>query len=595
MGITKHNGHDPSAHVILGINSAYHESAAAIAIDGRVVAAVEEERFTGRKHGKALRVDNAHQLPWAAIDYCFSEAGIDWREVDAVAYSFDPVLRQRQACIGYDGRPDLFGHPLGEARFQHSLACVPRILREHTEARLHFVSHHDCHAWYALGSSPFEHAAVLVMDGIGEGATVSLGRGDRRRLQFSQQTLFPHSVGLAWEKVARFLGLTEYDACKVMALAGLDNGHGDTLIGQMRWNEEGLMTNQDIFELEHPDHYEGLEDWFGCGREDAEQDTMTRVRIAAALQRATEETLLAIADDLHQQTNEQTLVYAGGVALNCRANAELAAKGPFAQIHIGPAAHDAGTAAGAAWHVYTHTTGLPVPRHTTAQVAGGGPSPGTPGAAAAKNWQRQRTQDSLTTVARLLIGGQSIGWLDGRCEFGPRALGRRSLLASPQQRNPVERINQLKGRHWFEPLALAVPLEYADALFEIPDAGRRLTPYMLMTVRPHRAWRERLAHLLHNDGTVRLQTVDRADHPRFHALLMEIDRLTDIPLLINTSFNPRGRPMPATIEQALPLADALGIRHIVVDGECWSNVGQVAETYTATTVPSQRPECISMV
>jgi carbamoyltransferase len=579
------------ARVILGINSAYHESAAAITIDGYVVAAVEEERFSGCKHGKPLRVDSAHYLPVAAIDYCLKEAGVTWQDLDAVAYSLDPALRKRQACIGTEGRYDDFGHPLGERMFQRSLARIPRILRGYTDARLHFVPHHGCHAWYALGTSSFEQAAILVMDGIGEGASISLGRGNRRQLQIQRQSLFPHSVGLAWEKVACFLGLTEYDACKVMALAGLHSAphSDDTLAVQMQWCEEGLVVNPQIFDLEHPKDYSGLEQWFGCSRKEAAQDTAIRTRIAAALQRATEDILLAIANDLHKQTGEQALVYAGGVALNCRANADLAARGPFSQIHIGPAAHDAGTAIGAAWHVYTGITKLPVPDQASVEVAGCGPIPGIPSLGRAKSWQRQRTS-GLSTVSRWLVEDGPIGWLDGRCEFGPRALGRRSLLASPLQRNIVERVNQLKGRLWFEPLALAVPLECAEDLFNIPIAGRGLTPYMLITVRPRPAWRGRLAHLLHADGTVRLQTVNRADHPRFHALILEIERLTAVPLLINTSFNPRGRPMPATTEQALLLADTLSIRHIVVDGECWSKAEQDIAVPTTTATPNQQPE-----
>lgn len=592
MVMTKHLCNQ-RARVILGVNSAYHESAAAIAIEGCVVAAVEEERFSGYKHGKSLRVDNAHHLPIAAIDYCLKEAGVTWQDLDAVAYSLDPALRQRQACIGSDGRYDDFGHPLGESMFQRSLARVPRMLRSHTDARLHFVPHHVCHAWYALGTSSFERAAVLVMDGIGEGVSISLGQGDRWQLQIKRQSLFPHSVGLVWEKVARFLGLTEYDACKVMALAGLDSAQrSDSLADQLQWGEEGLVVNQQIFDLEHPDDYAGLEHWFGCKRQEAAHDTAIRTNIAAVLQHATEEILLAITNDLHKQTGEQALAYAGGVALNCRANAELAARGQFAQIHIGPAAHDAGTAAGAAWHVYTNITGLPVPYHASAEVVGSGPIAGSPFLGHSKGWKRKYKNDSLTTVARWLVEGEAIAWLDGRCEFGPRALGRRSMLASPLRLDVVERVNQLKRRHWFEPLALAIPLERAEELFDIPVAGRELTQYMLITVRPRPSWRRRLEHLLHADGTVRLQTVSREDHPRFHTLLLEVERLTDVPLLINTSFNPRGWPMPATIEQALPLADELGIRHIVVDGECWSRAGEATRMRSITAVSDRRPELV---
>ena len=207
--------------LVLGINNAYHESSAALIIDGRVVASVEEERFSGRKHGKMVRVDNAHHLPMKAIDYCLREAGATWRDLNAVAYSLDPTLRQSQACLGMEGPADDFGHPVGEAMFQRSLAQVPRLVRDLTNATFHFVPHHVSHAWYALGTSTFERAAILVMDGIGEGASISFGRGNREQVLIDRQYMFPRSIGLAWEKVARFLGLSEYDACKVMALAGL--------------------------------------------------------------------------------------------------------------------------------------------------------------------------------------------------------------------------------------------------------------------------------------------------------------------------------------------------------------------------------------
>lgn len=559
------------ARLVLGINNAYHESAAAIIVDGRIVASVEEERFSGRKHGKALRVDNAHHLPMKAIDYCLREAGATWRDLDAVAYSLDPALRQRQACVGLEGPTDDFGHPVGEAIFQRSLARVPGLVRNRTNATFHFVPHHSSHAWYALGTSSFERAAVLVMDGIGEGASVSLGRGTRGQILIDRQYLFPRSIGLAWEKVARFLGFSEYDACKVMALAGLDPSlRDDTFNTHIRWGDTGLEVCQEVFDLEHPENFSGLERLLGCQRSDAARDTSIRTNIAAALQQATEQVLLNIARELHAQTGEDALAYAGGVALNCRANAELAKRGPFAQLHIGPAAHDAGTALGAAWNVYSALTGRAIPYSPSKAVVGTGPSPRAGHAFGMDDWKPKAGTNFLGTVTRWLADGAAVGWVDGRCEFGPRALGRRSLLASPLLHDAVERINRLKGRYWFEPLALTVTIERADEIFVIPPSGHGLTPYMLMTVRPHPAWQGRLAHLLHGDGTVRLQTVAREDHPRFHALLRKAEEESGIPLLINTSFNPRGRPVPATMEQVMPLACELGIHHLAIDGVCWT-------------------------
>jgi carbamoyltransferase len=563
-----------TARVILGINSAYHESSAALLVDGQVLAAAEEERFTGRKHGKAVRVDNADQLPVEAINWCLRDAGISWSQVDAIGYSLDPRLRRVQACMGSEPPHAEFGRPLGEALFQHRIARVPRLLRSVTQARLHFIPHHLCHAWYAMGSSPFERAAILVIDGIGEGASISLGRGDRKWIAFAAQTLFPHSLGLAWEKIACFLKLTEYDACKVMALAGLiPRQHISDLEQVLGWGPNGLEVDEAVFDLEHPRDFAGLERHLGCRSEQVASDPLLRARIAAAMQQATEARLLDIAADLQARCGEADLAYAGGVALNCRANADLASRGPFQRIHIGPAAHDAGTALGAAWYLHTRLTGQPVPEQNTDLIAASGPWPETTEALAPEGWHPVEGDDALESAASWLASGEALAWLDGRCEFGPRALGRRSLLASAHPHDAAHRVNTLKGRHEYEPLALSVPEERADDLFDIPPAGRGLAALMLVTVRVRSGWRERLSHLVHSDGTVRLQIVSRLQQPRFHSLLHAMERLTGLPLVVNTSLNPRGRPMPAGAEQAWPTVEALGLRRAFVSGQCWSAPG----------------------
>jgi len=563
-----------TTRVILGINSAYHESSAALVVDGRLVAAAEEERFTGRKHGKAVRVDNADQLPVEAMSWCLRHAGISWSQVDAIGYSLDPRLRRVQACIGSEPPHVEFGRPAGEAVFQRGILRVRWLLRSVTQARLHFVPHHLCHSWYALGSSPFERAAILVIDGIGEGASISLGRGSRRRISFAAQTLFPHSLGLAWEKIACFLGLTEYDACKVMALAGLmPRQHLGNLEHVLGWGPHGLEVDEAVFDLEHPQDYSGLERHFGCHRAEIVNDPTLRLRIAAAMQHVTETCLLDIATDLQARCGEANLAYAGGVALNCRANAELASRGPFQRIHIGPAAHDAGTSLGAAWYLHTRLTGQPLPAQETDLIAASGPWTEATEALAPAGWHPVEGDDALETAASWLASGEALAWLDGRCEFGPRALGRRSLLASARYHDVVHRINTLKGRHEYEPLALSVPEERADELFDIPSAGRALAAYMLVTVRARFGWRERLSHLVHADGTVRLQVVNPLQPSRFHRLLHAMERHTGLPLLVNTSLNPRGLPIPAGVEQAWPIVEALGLRRAFVSGHCWSAPG----------------------
>ncbi|MEW6218927.1 MAG: carbamoyltransferase C-terminal domain-containing protein [Thermodesulfobacteriota bacterium] len=562
-------------HLILGINGAYHETSAALIADGAVLAAVEEERLTGRKHGKPVRVNNADELPWRAMEACLRTAGVRWSELSAVAFSLDPVLRRKHVRLGTEGPPDSFGHPEGERTFQRGLQNVPGLLRRCTAAPFFFVPHHEAHAWYALGTSPFEEAAILVLDGIGEGATLSLGSATRRGLQLDLQEYFPYSVGLAWEKVARYLGYSEYDACKVMALAGLVSSEGRSrLRGRLSFAGERLHVAEDIFRLEDPDDFAGLEELFQLKRGSPELHHLAKsAEIAAALQQATESLLLDIAQELRRRMSQPHLAYGGGVALNCRANGALACSGIFEQIHVGPACHDAGTALGAAWHVHVHQFGGVVPHIPEDLVL----APGTPvrggGPGAVPDegsWRHAPGADPVDAAVRLLLRGELVGWLWGRCELGPRALGHRSLLASSLPADAVARLNAQKGRYGFEPAACSVREEDAEQLFEIPKAARLLCRHMLATVRPRSAWAQRLAHLLHSDGTVRLQTVGRQENPLFHRLLGAFFTATGLPMLLNTSFNPRGRPMPAGQAEALALVEQLGLASIVVDGELWT-------------------------
>jgi carbamoyltransferase len=559
--------------MILGINSAYHESAAAlIDREGRIVAAAEEERFSGRKHGKAPRPDHAHHLPLDAIAYCLREAGVTWRDLAAVAYSFHPELRLGLAYAGVQGDPGMFGYRVNEAVFQESLARVPRLIARETAAPFFFVPHHAAHAWYAVGTSPLERASVLVADGIGERTTLSIGRATRGELELEEVARFPDSVGLLWEKVSRFMGLTTYDAGKVMALAGaLGDLKPIPLRHLLAFRGDRLWVDQDVLHVEYQHDFSGLHDLVGSRRERPLAAPEHR-RLAAGLQDATEQVLVAAAARLVERYREQGLVFGGGVALNCRANGVLAASGVVDHLHAGPASHDAGTALGAAWHVHTVYTGLPVPHQDPALIMFSGPALEEDGAALHRaGWQEGPSDDSLDGIVDALLQGAPVGWLDGRLEFGPRALGARSILASPAHQDVVARVNQLKGRHPFEPLAVVVPEEDAAAVFAIPPPARGLATLMLTTVSPTAAWRGALAHVLHQDGSARAQVVRPALTPRLHALVRRFAARSGLPLLINTSYNPRGEPMPATLAQALPMAERLGLSHLAINGRLWTH------------------------
>ena len=540
---------------ILGINSAYHESSAALIADGHIVSAVEEERLSGVKHGKPVRVDNADALPWQAIETCLAQAGITWRDLDGVAYSLDPALRRQHACLGEEGTPWRFGHPVGEACFQNSLRRVVDQLPLGSHTRFFYVPHHEAHAWYALGTSAFAEAAILVIDGIGEGATVSLGYGDRRGIHLERQTLFPDSLGLAWEKVACYLDMSEYDASKVMALAGLveSPGAGEVDLEDVLIVREGqLHVDQRVFDLEHPEDYRGLERRLGRSG-----DLGKASKIAAALQAVTERCLLSLGRWLKMRYGLKDLAYGGGVALNCRANETLARSGLFDHIHAGPASHDAGTALGAAWWAYLRLYGKAVPQQNPGKILFSGPDLLT------GVLTEEMHQICVQTAADRLISGALVPWAAGLCEFGPRALGGRSLLAPPWRRDVVDLVNTTKGRREFEPLALSVTAERADELFDIPSAGRSLAHAMLVTVRPRGLWRHRLAHLVHGDGSVRLQVVAREWHPLFHDLLKKLDQHCGWPLVVNTSLNPRGQPMAARLADVQRRVATLGLDSLV--------------------------------
>ncbi|HET7767901.1 MAG TPA: carbamoyltransferase C-terminal domain-containing protein [Chloroflexota bacterium] len=562
--------------MILGLNCAYHESAAAL-IDGegRIVAAAEEERFTGRKHGKPVRSDNAHHLPAHAIRFCLRAGGVTWRDLRAVAYSLHPELRRAAPFTGPDTDPGAFGHHAAEAAFLESLNRVPRLIAQETSAPFFFVPHHAAHAWYAMATSPYERAAVFVADGIGECASVSAGIATRYLLQLEQVAAVPDSIGMAWEKVSRYVGLTEYDACKVMALAGTATDvrplSPDRLFS---FRDGGLWVDQKNLILDFPNDYSGLDALLGSRRDPHRPKPVTapeHKRLAAGLQRATERFLVAAAAQLVERCGERTLVYGGGVALNCRANHVLAASGVVDHLHVGPATHDAGTALGAAWHAYTLTSRRPIPVQDPSLILFSGPDVAGDAAALHRaGWQKHPgIQDDLHTLVEALLQGHPIGWLDGRGEFGPRALGARSILASPLIPGAVTRVNQLKGRHEFEPLALSVPEEDAPSLFVVPEPARDLSQLMLTTSYPTPGARPKLQHVLHRDGTTRLQIVKPSLTPRLHALLRAFGERSELPLLVNTSFNPRGDPMPATLTQALPMVDRLGLSYLAINGRLW--------------------------
>lgn len=549
----------------LGINAAFHDSAACIVKDGKLLAAVEDERFTHIKHGKRPIPFSAYELPFHAIDYCLKMAGIHLEEVDHVAYSFDPFIlleeaQEKESQISLPLRPsyesaDSKWLSPWDPLFLSAIVNAPGQLADgyphHLQERFkgaaflpeqwHFVEHHLCHAASAFLPSPFASAAVLTMDGRGEKATTTFSMGAGNQLERISQVNMPHSLGLLYEEVTSYLGfLHSSDEYKVMALASY---------GHPRY----VQTFRDMIHMMDNGQYLIDQDWlitaFGPPRLRGGAFTAYHFDIAHSLQAVLQEKVLQLSSWLQQQTGAENLCFAGGVALNCVLNTSIRDAGIFRNIWVQPAAGDAGTALGAAlW-----TDGAVRRCHGREFVmdhAYWGPEYGDDDIEEFLRWTKTpytRLDDIAGTTARLLVEDKIIGWYQGRMEFGPRALGSRSILASPIHANMQARLNEVKDREDFRPVAPVVLEEDAAEWFE----GASYSPFMLFVydVKPEK--KALIPAVCHVDGTARIQTINVQQHPTYHALLQSFKALTGVPVLINTSFNTLGKPIVCTPRDAL--------------------------------------------
>ena len=554
----------------LGINAAFHDCSACLVDDGVVIAAAEEERFTRIKHGKRPLPFTVWQLPFNAIASCLRTAGLTMRDVAHVAYAYDPAL-QLGELAGKDSialplepsaRPSDWASPWEPLALSY-VVNAPRQLADGAPHHLsawfeggaqgpayqwHFVEHHLSHEASAYLAAPFDACAVLVMDGRGEQACTSYGEWCDGRYRRIAQVDYPHSLGLLYEDVTSHLGfLRSSDEYKVMALASFGApSYAAAFRELVQYRGEG--------------RYEVLRaDWsamLGPKRARGGPLAPRHADIARSLQLTLEDTVLQMAAWLHERTGMRQLAMAGGVALNCVMNARLRDEGRFVDIWVQPAAGDAGTALGAALWVDAQ------------QRADPGSSPGQ----GPRRWRMEhaflgpeyaedeveqllreaklayrRPPDIVRETARLLAENKVIGWFQGRMEFGPRALGARSILASPIDPSMQERLNRIKDREDFRPVAPVVLEEAAADWFE----GAVRSPFMLFVnrVRPDKA--DRIPAVRHVDGTARIQTINRAQHGAYYDLVRAFGELTGVPVLVNTSFNTRGEPVVCTPRDAV--------------------------------------------
>ncbi len=567
---------------ILGISAFYHDSAAALVRDGQILAAAQEERFTRVKHDQ--------RFPVHAVDFCLAQAQITAEELDFVVFYEKPLVkfeRLLETYIAYAPRgfrQFMMGLPAWLRQKLHLPREMDKALNHRYKGRYVFCEHHESHAASAFFPSPFDEAAILTCDGVGEWATASFGVGRGNRIEITHEMHFPHSLGLLYSAFTYFTGFKvnsgEY---KLMGLAPYGEPKYADLIREklVDLKDDGsLRLNMDFFPYCYGTvminrRFEQL--FGGPARRPESPITQREMDIAASIQAVAEEAVLRAARHVHRQTDMKNLVLAGGVALNCVGNGRILREGPFENIWIQPAAGDAGGALGAALFVWHQL--LENPR----KAEGADFQKGSLLGPAFSNDEIRKFLDSvgaiyqhfddetelLDTVARLIASDKVIGWFQGRMEFGPRALGSRSILGDARSEAMQAVMNlKIKFRESFRPFAPCVLREKVDEYFQMrPNED---SPYMLLvaSVRDDKrspdarqmdsrsgldklpVRRSVVPAVTHVDFSARVQTVDPERHGRFYRLLKHFDEMTGCPVIINTSFNIRGEPIVCTPQDA---------------------------------------------
>jgi carbamoyltransferase len=509
---------------VLGVNAVFHDPAAALVVDGVTVAAAEEERFTRRKHGKLPVPFSTWELPEQAAAWCLRAGGLRPEDLDAVAYSYDPslapVMNGDPTAHAWEGLRTLYAQRAPQFLRSALPGLDPGLVR--------YVPHHVSHAASAALAAPFGGSCdVLVLDGRGERTSSLAGVYRDGQLQILAAQPLPHSLGLLYEDATEHLGfMRSSDEYKVMALASYGTPrHLERLRSAVRADGAGYVVE--------PVPWEEL-----APRRDGRPLGAAEADLAASLQTRLEEVELELIHWLQGRTGGRRLVLAGGVALNCVANSRLWAAGPYEEIWVQPAAGDAGTALGAALHV-AREAGDDLQPMGTAALGRAWSDEEIEACLREAGVRYERPRDVAEEAARTLAANGVVGWFQGASEYGPRALGHRSLLASPADADNLNRLNDIKGREQFRPVAPMVKATRADEIF----AGPLPSPYMLFVHVVGREWRERIPAVVHVDGTARVQTVDADTEPLVFRMLDAFERRTGLPVVVNTSFNTAGRPM----------------------------------------------------
>jgi carbamoyltransferase len=569
---------------ILGISAFYHDSAACLIQDGKIVAAAQEERFTRLKHD--------HNFPIHAVRYCLAEAGITPEQLDYVVFydkpllKFDRLIETYLAYVPAGYRSFMMAMPLWLRTKLHLPREIRKALDNRYRKRIVFTGHHESHAASAFFPSPFEEAAILTVDGVGEWDTAAIGHGQGNQIKLLKTLRFPHSLGLLYSAITYFCGFKvnsgEY---KLMGLAPYgEPNFADTMLKDLvdLKPDGSLALNLDYF-----DYCAGLRMtgnkmdalFGGPPRKPEELITQREMDLAASIQKITEEAVLRMAKTAKELTGARALCLAGGVALNCVANGKLLRAGIFDELFIQPAAGDAGGALGSA--LFVHHQLLERPRQVTAgdTMHGSwlGPSFSNSQIRAFLDEKKivyhyfPEEEKLLAAVVKAMTSGQVVGWFQGRMEFGPRALGARSIIGDARDTKMQSTMNlRIKYRESFRPFAPCVLMEDVSEYFDLD----RESPYMLLVADVHKKLRHPLTPeqdrlmkdpdlrkrvnvprstlpaITHVDMSARVQTVDEERHGRFYRLMREFKRETGCGVIINTSFNIRGEPIVCTPQDA---------------------------------------------
>ena len=547
---------------ILGISAHYHDSAAALLVDGMPVCALQEERLSRHK--------NDASFPIAAIEWCLERGGLGPDELDAVVFYEKPMLKfERILTMALRGFPRTWhSFPRAMKNALGGKLWIKGIISSQLGVRANrilFAEHHQSHAAAAFLTAPTRQAAILTADGVGEWTTLSLGRGSvddsgAVTLELLRELRFPHSLGMLYSTFTAYLGFPinegEY---KVMGLASYGKPTFEPQVRKMvrRTADGALALDLSYFEF-HEGARRSFSDRFitelGPPRDPLEPIDLATPEgaryadIAASVQRVLEDILVDLARSLKRETGLDDLCLGGGVALNGCANARILRESGFRNVYVPCAPGDAGCALGAA--LVADRLHFRQPHHEVPDHPYWGPQ------IDAQELSRVASEDGLELeelpreselidrVASELVRGRIVGWMQGSTELGPRALGNRSVLAAPHSVEMRDKLNRsIKYREEFRPFAPAVPIEHAERFFDLPPGGARLGRFMSGVFPVRREWHDRLAAVTHVDGTARVQTVDRKMAPRFHALLEAYGALTGIPVLLNTSFNLAGEPI----------------------------------------------------